>query len=167
MKDFLLYILFAFLIWNFTFAVRSHEQTEPSYIAYTKNFLRNYPKRLERALALMPVVEGYSAIHAIDPIVPAVVIACESAWKTRAIGEIGEIGLMQVHGQCARGHDLRVAEQQIAAGITCLAAARDACDGSLRQTLTMYQSGSCVARTKTTKRRINHRLWLIKKAREM
>jgi hypothetical protein len=144
------------------FAISLRSDNRP-HVEYLEHFLQHYPKRLARAMQYIPTVEGHSAIHAIDPIIPVVVISCESAWKTNATGAIGERGLMQVHGACARGYDLYVPEQQIAAGIACLARARDECDGSLRQTLTMYQSGSCTARTKRTHRRINHRLAIIER----
>jgi len=132
-----------------------------SHIKYVQQFLRHYPKRLERALSYMPTIEGYSAIHAIDPLVTVVVISCESSWHTGAKGHIGEHGLMQLHGVCTRGYDMAVPEQQIQAGIACLAASRDSCDGSLRQMLTKYQSGACIARTKRTKQRINYRMRII------
>lgn len=137
---------------------------EAPHIAYTKHFLQNYPRKLEKALGLMPVIEGNAALNALDPLVVVVVIALESSWMTRAYNpDKGEVGLMQVHGVCARGEDLSTPEGQIAAGARCLAMARDACDGSLRQMLTMYQSGSCKARTERTKTLINRRLRIIEK----
>ena len=144
-------------------AIPGQTAEDAPHIAYTKHFLRNYPKRLERALELMPMVEGYSAINSVPTLAVAVLISVESSWKTGAQGDIGEHGLMQVHGQCAKGHDMSTPEGQIAAGTSCLAAAYEACDGSLKQALTMYQSGSCTPRTKRTKRRIAHRLAIIKK----
>lgn len=141
----------------------TQESTQP-HIEYVRYFLAAYPARMERALALMPVVEGYSAIHEIDPLIPSVVISCESSWKSKSKNG-RDTGLMQVRkgGVCSRGFDLSVPEQQIAAGIACLASARDACDGSLRQMLTMYQSGSCTARTPTTRRRITNRIRIIER----
>lgn len=161
MKNAPLYILFALITIPQVRACEADADEYNGHIEYVTSFLHLYPERLERALELMPTVEGYSAIHAFDPIVPVVVISCESAWHTDRPGAIGEIGLMQVHGACAHGYDLTVPEQQIQAGIACLAKARDACDGSLRQTLTMYQSGSCKARTARTKRRIGYRMRII------
>lgn len=156
--------------WFATPAGGQDDTTDAPHIAYTKHFLRNYPKRLERALGLMPVVEGYSAINAVPTIVVAVIISVESSWQANAEGELDangkyDFGLMQVRkgGVCAKGHDLSTPRGQIAAGTACLAAAYEACDGSLKQALTMYQSGSCVARTERTKQRIARRMRIIEK----
>lgn len=164
MNNTIAYILFIVIVLSWTLTARSDVSASQRYI---EHFLRLYPERKADALQLLPTVEGYSAIHAIDPIITTVVISCESSWHTNKPGPIGEQGLMQVHGECARGYDLSVPEQQIQAGIACLAKARDSCDGSLRQMLTMYQSGSCVARTKRTKLRITRRMRIIEKWREM
>ena len=158
----ILYILLAIII--LSQCCDSKSAIEPGYIAHTKHFLRIYPKRLDRALKLMPEIERLSAEYSFDPIVPVITISHESAWRPNLKNErTGARGLMQVLGVCARGYNLDEPVEQIHAGIACLSMARNACDGSLRQTLTMFQSGSCTARTETTKRRVNHRLWLIKK----
>lgn len=139
---------------------------EPRHHAYVKHFLRIYPERLERALEFMPTIEKYSAIHGFDPIVPTVMISCESAWKPGASGTVGEQGLLQVHGVCAKGYDLKTTDGQIEAGIACLAMARDACDGTLKQSITMYMSGSCEARTQRTKIVVERRVRIIQRIRE-
>ena len=149
--------LFVAITWFQACGVKAND-VSPSE-KYISDFLRIYPKRKAAALKLLPTIEGYSAIHAIDPLLVSVVISHESAWKTNAHNaDKNEKGLMQVHGVCAKGFDLSVPEQQIQAGIACLARARDACDGSLKQTLTMYQSGRCKARTARTARRVAGRL---------
>lgn len=67
---------------------------------------------------------------------------------------------MQVvpNGICAKGHNLETPSGQIAAGTRCLAMARDSCDGSLKQMLTMYASGKCISKSKRTQRKINWRI---------
>ena len=139
-------------------------ENEPAHIAYTKHFLRHYPKRLERALELMPIVEGHAAINAVPVLAVVVIISAESSWKTGAFNpDKKERGLMQVHGQCAKGFDLSTPEGQIAAGTKCFATAYESCDGTLRQALTAYQSGSCKPRTTKTKQRIARRMRVINK----
>lgn len=135
--------------------------TEKPHVAYVRHFLRNYPQRLEKALEVMPLLEKYSALYDFDPIVPAVIISCESSWKPKVSGTIGETGLMQVHGVCAKGKDLSTVDGMLEAGIECMSMARDACDGSLREMMTMYMSGSCHARTQRTRRVVTRRLHII------
>lgn len=154
-------IVCAAVVW----AHNSKPNNVPAHIAYTQHFLRNYPDRLEKAMELMPHVEGHSAMHAINSIDVVVVIACESAWRSKSTGNIGEIGLMQVHGQCAKGYNLSLPEQQIAAGVACLAASRDACDGTPRQTMMMYMTGRCKTGNKRTQWRVDRRVEIIKKWR--
>lgn len=147
----------------FALALPGYSVKDAPHVAYTKHFLQHYPKRLHQALELMPLVEGYSSINAVPMIAVVVIIAAESSWKIDASGTVGEHGLMQVHGTCAKGYNLKTPEGQIAAGTACLAKAYESCDGSLKQALIMFQSGSCHARTKRTKRRIAYRLSIIKK----
>jgi soluble lytic murein transglycosylase-like protein len=147
------------------FATEPAESMENPHIAYVEHFLRLYPKRLENARTVLPIVESTAVKHGFDPLIPAVIISCESAWKSGASGSVGELGLMQVHGRCARKQDLSTPKGQIAAGMACLAMARDACDGSLTQTITMYMSGSCRARTERTKRVVARRVRIIERWR--
>jgi hypothetical protein len=145
-------------------ALPSHSQTMTPQEAYIRHFLQNYPKRMEKALALLPVIDGQSAIHAINPVAVVVTIAAESSFKQNAknTGK-GELGLMQIHGVCAKGYDLSDPHQQIAAGVSCLAKSRDACNGSLYQTISMYISGSCKPRTARTKAVVRRRVSVIEK----
>lgn len=137
------------------------------HIEYINHFLRNYPKRRAKALEIMPTLEAISLQYGFDPIIPTVIIACESAWKQSACGEIGEIGLMQVHGRCAKGFDLSTIDGQLESGMTCLDMSRGLCDGSLTQTMTMYMSGRCHARTERTKRVVARRVRIIEKWRAL
>jgi hypothetical protein len=147
-------------------ALPSHSQDVSPQEAYIRHFLQNYPRRMEKAVALLPVIDGYSAIHAIDPVLVTVTIAAESSFDASAINAgRTERGLMQVHGVCARGYDLSDTHQQIAAGVACLAMARDACDGSLAQTVSMYISGHCIPRTERTLRVVNRRVQIVEKWR--
>ena len=131
---------------------------------YIRHFLRNYPERMAKAIELLPIIEGQSAIHAINPIITTATIAAESSFKQSAhnTGK-NERGLMQVHGVCARGYDLSNVHQQIAAGVACLALARDSCDGSLRQTISKYISGHCEPRTERTRNVVSRRVRVVKK----
>lgn len=138
------------------------------HIAYVKDFLRLYPQRRKQALRVMPLVEAYSGQYGFEPIVPAVIISCESAWKPEAFNAgRGEFGLMQTHGICARGFNLGTVDGQLESGISCLAMARDCCDGSLKQAMTMYLSGRCKARTPRTKKVVARRLRIIEKWRSV
>ena len=139
------------------------ESDERNHVAYVEHFLRLYPARLATVMQHMTTIEKHCADHGISPVTAVVVASFESSFKTSATGDIGEIGMFQVipGSVCGRGFDLDTAGGQIAAGISCLAKARDACDGSLRQTLTMYASGSCKPRTKRTKKMITRRLRII------
>lgn len=153
-------------LWFATPPVESVEPAEEPHVAYLKHFLRNYPGRLRTALEVLPLVEMYSGVYGFDPLVPAVIISCESSWKTDVTGSVGERGLMQVHGKCAKGHDLTTPTGQLEAGMTCLSMSRSLCDGSLTQTITKYMSNSCRARTKRTKRVVARRVRIIKYWRE-
>jgi hypothetical protein len=164
MRQLFIFIM-TILIWFLTMPAESQER-EPRHHAYVKHFLRIYPHRLEKAMAYMPMIEKHSAIHGFDPLVPTVMISCESAWKSGASGTIGEQGLLQVHGVCAKGHNLKTVDGQIEAGIACMAMARDACDGTLKQTITMYMSGRCEARTQRTKIVVERRVRIIQRIRE-
>jgi hypothetical protein len=158
-------IIFAIIAISITVAhLNNAQHWKPPHIAYTEHFLQHYPGRLENALALMPAIEKLSSDYGIEPLVVVVTIASESSFRSNVIGfEKREIGLMQVHGICARGEDMTSAKGQLEAGIKCLAMARDACDGSTRQMLTMYASGSCKPRTKRTANLIRRRMLIIEK----
>lgn len=134
------------------------------HVAYIEHFLSNYPTRTKKALELVSTIEKYSSQYNINPVVVVVTMAMESSFKMRCVGFAkNEVGLMQVHGVCATGHNLDSADGQIHAGIACLAMARDACDGSVKQMLTMYASGSCKPRTKRTAALIKRRLRIIER----
>ena len=145
------------------FATAPAESGEKPHVAYLEHFLQLYPKRLDNAMKVMPTVESHAKKYGFEPIVPTVIISCESAWKSGVSGTVGELGLMQVHGFCARKRDLSTPRGQVEAGMACLAMARDACDGSLTQTITMYMSGSCRARTARTKRVVARRVRIIER----
>jgi hypothetical protein len=71
----------------------------------------------------------------------------ESSLRTTAKGELGEIGIFQVHGRsrfaCERkGLDLEKASGQIRCGAFLIDRARKHC-GSLRQGFYRYASGKC------------------------
>lgn len=134
-------------------------------IQYTKQFLANKPNRLKTALELLPLVKSESAKYNIDPIIPTVLISLESAWDSRSVGGIGELGLMQVvpNGVCAKGFDLSTPQGQLQAGVHCLKLSRDMCGDDLNEILTCYASGRCISKSKLTQRKIKFRVKLIKK----
>jgi len=162
---YLIILLFFIALWFVSPPGNTVERDTP-HIAYIKHFLRLYDTRRERALEVVPTLEKYSSIYGFDPLIPTVVISCESAWKSSAFNpENGEFGLMQVHGLCAKGYNLATIDGQLESGIACLAMSRDACDGSLKQTITMFMSGKCKSGSERTKAVVARRVRIIEKWR--
>lgn len=79
------------------------------------------PRKLTEAKKLIPAVIEAALNENLDPLLVAVVVSCESSWKTDAAGGIGEVGLMQVHGEAARGFDVKTVSGNLAAGTRWLA----------------------------------------------
>lgn len=158
MKNIPLCIMFAVILCFQCCGVKSNTNAINSYVS---DFLRNDPARLDKALALLPTIRDLSNENGIDPLLTVLVITWESSWYTTALGGDNEIGLMQVipGGVCAKGQDLSTPEGQIKAGVECLALSRDSCNGTLKQTLTMYASGKCKSKSKRTQRKIRWRVW--------
>lgn len=100
------------------------------YIVAQTGILRNYldyffgrvhGKWKKNAIKLIPKVIDAAQKENLDPLLLAVVISCESTWRMDATGKIGEVGLMQVHGEAARGFDTSTIEGNLAAGARWLA----------------------------------------------
>ena len=139
-------IIFIFVI----VAIASNGAEKMTIEQYVSNFLELYPERNTEAQNDIVYIRQKASKHGIDPAIVAVMIIKESSWRSKTIGGIGEIGLMQVHGICAKGQDLTTRKGQIKAGIECLALSREQCDGSNEQMLTMYASGKCKSNSKRT-----------------
>jgi hypothetical protein len=70
----------------------------------------------------------------------------ESSFNMEAIGAIGEVGLVQVHGIAARGCDLSTAFGQLSCGSAWLRRGFELCGGeSWDRALTAYATGKCKA----------------------
>jgi soluble lytic murein transglycosylase-like protein len=153
-----LYIIFALITFFQCCTAKTDESALQRYIF---DFMATRTTEdINTAMSLIPTVTLESERNEIDPLLTAFIISQESSWRVSAVGGIGEVGLMQVvpNGVCAKGHNLETPSGQIAAGTRCLAMARDSCDGSLKQMLTMYASGKCVSKSKRTQRKINWRI---------
>lgn len=111
-------------------------------------------KRWGRAEALGNLIDEVADERHLDPFVVAVVTRHESSFyeKPNLVNEFpnsrGEIGLMQVHGIALKnalrqGYDMKTSEGQLKAGSDHLVLSASLCDGSLYQTLSKYQTGSC------------------------
>lgn len=161
MKEILVYLIIVFVI---TLASYSSESAEKQTVEqYVSHFLRIYPERNDRAQNLIPKIKKLSKKNGIDYRIVVVMVTMESAWRTDAVGTIGEIGLMQIHGVCRMGHDLSTPLGQIKAGIMCLRLSRDACDGSDEQMVAMYASGNCKSESVRTQRLVRRRLAIARK----
>lgn len=142
-----------------TCADNAHADPTTKIELYLQHFFAKVkPSRLKKAMKLVPIVVMESEKNGFDPLLISVWISCESSWKPDVIGGIGEKGVLQVHGTCAKGHKLDTPESQIKAGVECFAMARDKCDGTIEQTLTMYASGKCKSKSKRTHKLIRRRL---------
>ena len=124
---------------------------------YTAEFLKIYPKRLERVRAeAIPAILKYSEIYKVDPLLVACIISFESSWRPRD-GDLKEAGYMQLmRTKWASRFNLETTDGQIHAGIARLKMAFDKC-GTVKEALTHYASGSCRARTETTREKIEFR----------
>jgi len=106
-------------------------------------FFAKAPAGKSAALELAPMVTEIALEHSVDPLLVAVLVGCESSWRTKVAGSVGERGLLQVHGDAAIGYDLTKPREQLNAGVTRLLAARAACGEELVNVLAHYQAGSC------------------------
>ncbi|NIQ96019.1 MAG: lytic transglycosylase domain-containing protein [Desulfuromonadales bacterium] len=146
---------------------------EAELSAYVVDFLapirrsRDYRIRLASARQNIPVIldlveadmmrHPFGHLDPLDPLLIGVVISTESAWDSKALGKLGELGFMQVHGPARGGfseQDLRRPENQLAAGIRFLRKAVDLCEGDLPGGLNLYQTGrACRPLIRAVKRR--------------
>jgi soluble lytic murein transglycosylase-like protein len=113
---------------------------------YLEHFFRRTDgKRLAKAKAHIPDVVAAAEGAGLDPLLVAVVIAYESTWSPKAMGKDGEVGLMQVHGLAAEGHDVSTIPGNLAAGCSWLRSRIDR-TGSLEAGVAAYIGDSERAR---------------------
>lgn len=163
MKNTPLYLIFALIT---VFQCCGAKTSESTLHRYITDFMQpRSDADTQFALSLIPAINKYSHENNIDPLLTAYIIAAESSFNPSAVGDDNDTGLMQVvkGGVCARKQDLTTPEGQIKAGVECLALSRDQCNGTLKQTLTMYASGKCRSNSKRTQRKINYRLFQYQK----
>lgn len=163
MKNTPLYILFAMIT---IFQCCGAKTSESALHRYITDFMQ--PRSdvdTQFALSLIPAINKHSNTNKVDPLLTAYIIAAESSFNPSAVGDHNDTGLMQVvkGGVCARNQDLTTPEGQIKAGVECLALSRKQCNGTLKQTLTIYASGKCKSDSKRTQRKIRYRLFQYRK----
>lgn len=83
----------------------------------------------------------------------------ESSFRSDAVGKLGEVGLVQVHGEAKNGCDLETQLGQLRCGAKWLRKAYDAC-GNWRGAMTMYATGKCATKKERIKRMISYRMRL-------
>jgi hypothetical protein len=124
---------------------------------------------------------GAAVDNGLDPALLIAMAYKESSFVVSARGQLGELGLVQVHGKATRGCDLGTPEGQAQCGAKWLSRVVQECGGSIaldaekcRTTgargacsggLAGYASGSCSARTVRTAQLIRGRLRLAEKIR--
>jgi hypothetical protein len=118
--------------------------------------VRDADYRAEIATAICAEAEE----HDIPPALLASMAFYESSFDSRAVGKIGEVGLLQVHGAAAVGCDLDTVAGQVACGAAWLARWRDACPKvhGWEQPLIGYASGACGTSSMRLIQRVKMRL---------
>jgi hypothetical protein len=86
------------------------------------------------------IVEAAEA-YELDPFFLTTMVFYESAFRPSARGDLGEVGLGQLHGVAKKGCDLSTPEGQLRCTARWLAYSRQLCDGSLEQTIARYATG--------------------------
>jgi hypothetical protein len=115
--------------------------------------------RWNRAPALAEMIVKVARERDLDPWTVVVTVRCESSfWEKVRDGDVGEQGLMQVHGQAlqwalAKGYDLSTSWGQLQAGADHLLHAFEKCKGSVEEAFSKYRSGHCKTKKRHGKRR--------------
>lgn len=99
--------------------------------------LQRHPDRLRD---LADHISEAAIKHQIPPLFFCALVYRESSFHTTARGDLGEIGLVQIHGRAADGCDLTTAEGQLDCGASWLARCVERC-GSLAGGFSLYASG--------------------------
>lgn len=156
-------------------AEASENRSTDEAAAFLSDYLRIYPKRLKKAMALLPALEKAALAGRFDTLTMAVHVSLESSWRTDVTGAHGEMGLTQIMpgGVCASGHDLSDPEAQLMAGALCLSKCYDLCgdylpgftDERMKRTWTCYVTGKCRANARI-ERQMAYRVTVLKRAWE-
>lgn len=106
-----------------------------------------------------------ATVEDVDAELLLVVSFLESSWRTGAVGALGERGLMQVHGQAAKGCDLQTRRGQLDCGAAWLQHSYEVCGRDWRRGLTMYATGACSTRSQRVRWVVGRRLRLAESMR--
>ena len=97
------------------------------------------PRKLARALALVPEVIAATQEQQVNPAIVGAIISLESTWDPEAVGALGEVGLMQV-GRTAGVEIAPGVRGQLDAGLSVLRRAYETC-GTVEGALSLYATG--------------------------
>ncbi len=138
-------------------AIAQSETPEKELTDYIVEWSKAAPNKTNRALSYIPQVLSAAEKYSIDHMLIAVIISQESSWDKNAVGQIGEIGLMQVHGRCAVGCELTSVAGQIDCGVRCLSRWVSECNSGhdMERALNGYATGRCYPIAQVTKRRMS------------
>jgi len=145
-------LISALLILFLTFDIKADEISANELKNYINWYLIHYEKRKQKAYTYIPIIEKYSDKYNIDPLLIAIIISCESSWKLKVIGKIGEQGLMQVHGIAMKGFNIYNPDGQIHSGVKFLSQSFDRCK-SITGAISYYMTGKTCKPIKPAKYR--------------
>jgi hypothetical protein len=94
--------------------------------------------------------------HSIPPYFLLAAAFRESSLRTDVAGLLGEMGILQCHGHCARGCNMRVLSGQLECSVRWLRAKMDECNGSLEGGFLRYATGRRICKPDSEKLR-----WLV------
>lgn len=133
---------------------------------YPVRLMRDYEQRRADALETIPIVLDHCQRNKVDPLQVATIMTFESSWRQKAVGDMGELGLMQTMPKHFKAFDLTTREGQIAAGVSFWRASLDACD-TLEEAFNHYGTGGrCKPVWKFAKRRARHYQRAVRKYRQ-
>lgn len=107
------------------------------------NQTKSYLRRLRKALAMIPIILKYCSQYNVDPLRVATIMFYENSWRQKPLGDLGEVGPMQVMPKYFRKvFGLETLDSQIHAGIFHLKTSRDKCGNGAR-IFQYYGSNRC------------------------
>lgn len=106
-------------------------------VAPRRRIARSPEMRRELARHIAETAEA----HDLPPLLWTAIVYRESSFRIAARGELGEVGLVQIHGRAAEGCDLETSRGQLECGASWLARCRDICGGRLDHGFALYASG--------------------------
>jgi len=126
-----------------------------SAISWLVRFTFRHPARHdEYRHELATALEEAGEETSLDPLLILSIAYCESGLWPGAQGRLGEIGLLQVHGEAARGEDLTTVHGQVRAGARWLRASIDKCGGEVGGGIARYATGYTCDWSKKSKPRL-------------